>query len=722
MSITRISIPVLTGGVSRQAENLRFPGQVEEADNCTIDQVRGLEKRSGTKYRFKPVAISSSPNTVHWVERSATEKYMMLFNPGQGDASIEIWNIVSGTKATVEWPTDAAIKTAIQSYMDAGSGNNDIKAVTVADTTLVWNTEVITEVTGTGSAYDPVLVDYTVTSTNDPRYIVDFADFPQPPDDFQEFGQADIPALPYYMRALQSFPGYPAGYYKTSDTSDQTDQPWFTRQVTPIDDSQMKQDTLPFSLKSTTINTFTVEWNTWKSRYSGDSDTNPPPSFIGKPISEITFFRNRLWLAADEQLVASQTGDIFNFWVNDPAGMVASDPIDVQMSTNRVANIQYLSPFGRSLVVFTSGDQQFEIRSNGSLSPEDIQILPSTAYESCTARPLPSGRQLYFPTERSGASQLYEYLYGDDSTPSTADDVAGHCYGYIPSGVNQMTHSEAASMIFLHSPNEQKNLYVHTYSFAGEDEKTQASWAKWIFDDNLVAFTEMDQVLYLLINRSGVLVMESMSLLNPVLNVNDDNMDYPIRLDGREILTGVYSSSTDTTSWPTVSGSTKMTDVILDSSWGTRAGERLIVDLVLGVPTIPGNWSAHSCIVGRKIPFRVRLSQQFVRDEKGAIAVGTLQLRKLTVFHRNTAYYAVEITPQGRTTRSLPFTAKRIGSLDLLLNRNVLSPTDSAHFPIMASSAGVRIDITSDNPSPLNITGAEVVGSFVNHKRSVTER
>ncbi len=715
MSITRISIPVLTGGVSRQAENLRFPGQVEEADNCTIDQVRGLEKRSGTKYRFKPAATSSSPDTVHWIERSATEKYMVLLKPGQGDNSIEIWNLVSGLKATVDWPNDAATATAIQTYMDAGSST--VKAVTVADTTLVWNPEVVTETTGTGTAYPDVLIDYTSPETGDVRYIVDYADFPQPPDNYDEFI-----SLPYYMRALQSFPGYPAGYYKTSDTSAQTDQPWFARQITPVDDSKLKQDTLPFSLKSTSLNTFVVEWNTWQPRYSGDAETNPPPSFIGKPLSEITFFRNRLWLAAGEQLVASQTGDLFNFWVNDPAGMVASDPIDVQMSTNRVANIQYLAPFGRSLVVFTSGDQQFEIRSNGALSPEDIQILPSTAYEASTARPLASGRQLYFPTERSGASQLYEYLYGDDSTPSTADDVAAHCYGYIPSGVNQMGHSESAGMVFLHSPNEQKNLYVHTYSFAGEDEKTQASWTRWTFDDNIVAFTEMDQTLYLLIKRSGVLVIESMALLNPVMAVNDDSMDYPVRLDGREVLTGVYSSATNTTSWPTGSGSTQMTDVILDSSWGTRAGERLIVNLVNNVPTVPGNWSAHSCIVGRGISLRVRLSQQFIRDEKGAIAVGTLQLRKLTVFHRDTAYYAVDITPQGRATRSIPFTAKRLGSLDLLLNRNVLSPTDSAHFPIMASSAGVRIDITSDNPAPVNITGAEFVGSFVNHKRSVTER
>lgn len=720
MSITRITIPVLTGGVSRQAESLRFPGQAEEADNCTLDQVRGLEKRSGSKYRFKPAAVSSTPDSFHWVERSATEKYMMLFKPGQGDNSIEIWNLVSGVKATVNWPADATTKAAIQSYMD-NSGSGKVKAVTVADTTLVWNTSVIAASTGTGTTYSPLLIDYTTTEGSNPVSIVDYAEFPQPPDNFTEFGSGDFTGA-YYLRALQSFPGYPAGYYKTSNTFNQDDQPWFTRQVTPVAASQLDKETLPFSIKSTALNTFSVEWNTWAPRYSGDSDTNPPPTFVGKAITEITFFRNRLWIAAEEQLVASQTGDLFNFWVNDPAMMVASDPIDVQMSTNRVANIEFLAPFGRSLVVFTSGDQQFEIRSNGALSPEDIQILPSTAYESCTARPLASGRQLYFPTERSGSSQLYEYFYGDDSTPSTADDVAAHCYGYIPSGVNQMAHSEAAGMVFLHSPNQAKDMYVHTYFFAGEEEKIQSAWAKWTFADDIVAFTEMDQTLYLLIRRDGVLVVESMELLNPVTSENDDGMDYPVRLDGREVVTGVYDAAANKTSWTVPSASTLATDVLLGPAWGTRAGERLNVTLLAGVATVAGDWSSQPCIVGRSFVFKIRLSQQYVRDEKGAVAVGTLQLRKMTVHHRDTSYYSVDITPLGRETRNCSFTAKRIGSLDLILNRTVLSPTETAHFPIMASSAGVQIDITSDNPAPLNITGAEIVGSFVNHKRSITER
>lgn len=715
MPTTRISIPTFTGGVSRQAESLRFPGQVESADNCTLDQVRGLEKRTGTKYRFKPNAVSTSPEEIHWVERSATEKYMMLFKPGEGNNSIEIWNITSGTKATVNWPSDPTTRAAIQSYMDFGTGR--VRAVTVADTTLVWNTEVVTETDGTGSTYSPLLTEYTTTDNN-PRSIVDYADFPQPPNNYAEFDGT----LPYYVRALQSFPGYPVGYYKTSTSSSQTAQPWYTRQPTPLDDSYLDQTTLPFSIKSTSPNTFTVEWNTWDPRYSGDADVNPPPSFIGLPIEEVTFFRNRLWIAAGEQLVASQTGDLFNFWVSDPANMVASDPIDVQMSTNRVANIQFLAPFGRALVVFTSGDQQFEIRSNGSLSPEDIQILPSTAYEACTARPIPSGRQLYFPTERSGACQMYEYMYGDDSTPSSADDVAAHCYGYIPTGVNQMTHSESAGLIFVHSPSDAKRLYVYTYFFAGEDEKIQSAWARWTFDDNIVGFTEMDQVLYLLVKRGTELVVESLQLMNPVLTVNDDNMDYPVRLDGRELFNGVYDSITKTTTWVSPSGSFIMTDVVLGPSWGSRAGERVNTRLVGGIPVADGDWSANACIVGRAFEFKMRLSQQFIRDEKGAVYNGSLQLKRMTVRHRDTSFYQVKVRPLGRSSRDMDFTAKRIGSVDLMLNKNVLSPTESAHFPIMASSAGVEIDLVSNSPSPLNITGAEILAGFVPNKQTITER
>ena len=46
----------------------------------------------------------------------------------------------------------------------------------------------------------------------------------------------------------------------------------------------------------------------------GDSGTNPRGSFVGKKISKMLFWRNRLVLLSDEHVVMSRPGDFYNFW------------------------------------------------------------------------------------------------------------------------------------------------------------------------------------------------------------------------------------------------------------------------------------------------------------------------------------------------------------------------------------------------------------------------
>ena len=53
----------------------------------------------------------------------------------------------------------------------------------------------------------------------------------------------------------------------------------------------------------------------WDDAIVGDENTNPEPSFIGKPINKMLFFRNRLAMLADEFIVLSRPGNVFNFLV-----------------------------------------------------------------------------------------------------------------------------------------------------------------------------------------------------------------------------------------------------------------------------------------------------------------------------------------------------------------------------------------------------------------------
>ena len=107
--LQRIVIPDLNGGVSRQPDGQRFPNQVEDADNVSLLLSRGLEKRPGSEV---VATFSNLANgvVVHWIERSATEKYVVLFHQ---DATTPLHvRKIDGTSCTVTYTGTGAEQTA----------------------------------------------------------------------------------------------------------------------------------------------------------------------------------------------------------------------------------------------------------------------------------------------------------------------------------------------------------------------------------------------------------------------------------------------------------------------------------------------------------------------------------------------------------------------------------------------------------------------------------
>ena len=67
--------------------------------------------------------------------------------------------------------------------------------------------------------------------------------------------------------------------------------------------------TMPIQMVRTNATTFTVSHATWENAQVGDTavdGTNPRPSFVGKKINNILFFRNRLVFLSDENVIMSR--------------------------------------------------------------------------------------------------------------------------------------------------------------------------------------------------------------------------------------------------------------------------------------------------------------------------------------------------------------------------------------------------------------------------------
>jgi len=127
------------GGVSKQTDQKKLPGQVRECLNAYPDPTFGLRKRPGLKF-IKTIYESSDPASPDlangkwfFIKRDNEEKYMGCIldkdDSTHAAAPIRIWNS-SGTACTITFPDGVT-------YLDTTRDNYDI--LTVQDNSVITN-------------------------------------------------------------------------------------------------------------------------------------------------------------------------------------------------------------------------------------------------------------------------------------------------------------------------------------------------------------------------------------------------------------------------------------------------------------------------------------------------------------------------------------------------------------------------------------------------------
>jgi len=125
-------IPSFLGGVSKQPDDKKIPGQLREAINSYADPTYGLSKRPGTKWIANLSSTVNEYQNSKWffINRSSTEKYVGVIY----GSDIKIWNVLDPA-ATVTVTNNGS------GYLSYGSSTakDSLQVLTVQDKTIVVN-------------------------------------------------------------------------------------------------------------------------------------------------------------------------------------------------------------------------------------------------------------------------------------------------------------------------------------------------------------------------------------------------------------------------------------------------------------------------------------------------------------------------------------------------------------------------------------------------------
>ncbi len=759
MPIIPIEVPSFLGGVSRVSQNVRAPFEMEDVLNCDLNPTRGTDKRGGTEHiagegAQEELSVVDPTGTVYtfWINRSATEKFIGFINPDNDDDDlIQIYNILTGAKLLVDGDglgngvqvLGHADNDTLRAYLTAGSQTprERFRVVPIEDTTFLLNRTVVTALTGGKITYKTSTGDIVeVRNRNHLHNKPSWSDFDQPPtvDADPAIGTIPVgePADPnedftndgmWYSRDDDA--GLPQGFYFASSA---TQPPWFTRVRTEGASSIVDPETMPLRLDFNGTK-FTLNFVDYIDRLAGDSTTNPGPTFIGKALSDISFFQNRMWFISGERVVSSRVDDLFNVWFDSVSVLTDGDPIEMGIHGSRISNGIYAEAFKDALVIITDGRRQVELRANGPFTRDSVQLIDSTEVSAKDyTEPTKKGSQLYFVSERDFSMLIWEYDYSPQQVANVARDITERIRGYIPAESHRLTASTSHDQLFLLNLPELDTIYVNSADFNEQNQKTLNAWHKWVLPDSpsIISAEVFDDHLFIVVIRNSLVYLEKIALGVPQQDTDGDpaqTLEYAVRLDRKIKLQGVHDVPTNKTTWTVPFADANLDEVVLAATWDTatnkQAGARvpnLTVTALATTTTIiaDGDWENNAdgvnspAYVGRSFVAQADLSEQFFRDPKTGKALrGNVTLMGGIIYHRDTGGYKIKITPEGRNELTKEFVVPTFVSTPL--DSDQLDAFGEFTFRVMAHARKLSIKVVNDTPYPTTWTSLTFNATYI---------
>ena len=496
-------------------------------------------------------------------------------------------------------------------------------------------------------------------------------------------------------------------------------------------------DTMPQELINLSPNVFKLRNMSFADKLVGDDETNPLPSFVGKTISNMFFYKGRLGFLSGSNVVMSEAGFgltnedsgimEYNFGRTTVTQLLDSDPIDINVAASKVTNLRSAIGFQEDLVLF-SENNQFILKGDEILTPKTVSINPVTNFDFDDAvDPISVGSFVLFPFQRSGFTGVKQLEKTGTNDTFSSTEITEHIPHYIPSGIKLLSGSTSENFITVVTEADPSSIYCYRYFYSGNN-KVMSSWFKFELDGEIIGLSFLDSSLRVVLARNGetsLLEMQiSSGLVDPTPEDDTTIIDHVTLLDMR--VQGLVKADTSVVCFADDDGeyttNTTLPYAPLENELEvyTKNGTRLnATNTTAGVVSLPLNVDEDTDVwVGLPYNMTYTFSDVLFKAAAGKGKTPTdfnkMQVRHGVVFFHDTQSFRVKVTPQYRKTYSNDYVPYNVGSSVI----GELALSDGAfRFPVMSSAKDTTITIENNTALPSNFSAAEFE-SFVHGRAS----
>jgi len=487
--------------------------------------------------------------------------------------------------------------------------------------------------------------------------------------------------------------------------------------------------TMPHVLVREANGTFTFRKSVWEQRKAGDENTCPSPSFVGKTINDVFFFKNRLGFLSEENVIMSRHGSYFNYWRATATALLDDDPIDVGAVESGVSILRSALSYADMLVMFAD-QMQFTLKGNEMLTPKTASIRPVTSYSaSSTCRPVQAGDVVFFPVDRGQFSMVREFNVDQNSGAASAEDITGHVPQYLPGAVTKMIASTHEDILVCQADGEPDTLFIYKY-YWNDNKKLQASWSRWTFPGvtKVLDMGFIGSQLVLVVLRGDEAFLEVMDIQPGGV---DDYATFVSHLDRRFTVPAnrLYDSFDPYQNATTVFVPFDVTKDYICVTAGSSTSvlnPGLQIAILYASPTsvvLRGDMRGVPLYFGVLYSMRYDLSTIYLRKDganggSSVVTEGRLQLLQLILQFSKTAYFTVEVTTMAGDVRTYVTNGRLMGDPENRVDRIHLSD-GNIRVPILSKNDRVRVSIVNDSYLPCSLLSGEWVANYVQKSKRI---
>ena len=475
----------------------------------------------------------------------------------------------------------------------------------------------------------------------------------------------------------------------------------------------------------------------WGERTAGDIESAPDPSFIGRKINNVFFFRNRLGFLADDNVILSNVSEFFNFFPDTVLTVVDSHPIDVAASHTKVAILKHAVTMGEQLILFSEQTQFVLSSSADNLTPTTANVLVSTEFESADdAAPVGSGNSIYFLTKKGNFAGIREYITQTAETVRDAANITIHVPRLIPSNIFKLAVSNNQDILVCVGTDNPNKLFINRWLFGGQGQKVLNSWFTFTINENRsiknVDFIGTD--LFLVIEEANTVTLEKIPFESDFKETNaefefhldhkvteaDVTVSYnsstdkttftlPYRLRAKMDIVGRFLASNETSTFVDINGVTQtLKPATVIQSTNLTNGSTATIEA-------SGDYRNAKFIIGEPYDMHYRFSKQRITEtpqqNSAEIISSRLQLHHFYIKFEKSGFFQVEVTPELRDTSTHKFSGRFLGAASAAIGQLNLE-TGTFRVPIMSRADRVDIDVKNKTFLPTLLASAEYEAMF----------